>query len=243
MRLLKSGHISLISCNFSVFGKCKDIEYLTLVNLLDDYVPLVLRICSIVFKRYNYELYCKSLFHCWIMCVSQTPLQQTLLVTLSLFQHWQENSYTMFETVRQYLVALDKYPVENFHSVLRGRTKDTDTAEQIAFKAKEIDACEHEIHSFKSTFVPERKFNFSSKKINSLKAKAAQFLASKFKSLNDHPNMATQLPRVRRQPKHLTKWKLPTTKSLHLDSLQLNKLQIQPGKLNMTRKDPTLYKD
>ncbi len=200
---------------FSVFDKCKDIEYLTLVNLLDNYVPLVLSIYSIVFKcnNYIYELYCKSLFHCWIMCVvfRRRHYNKALLVTLSLFQHWQENSYTMFETVRQYLVALDEYPVENFHSVLRGRTKDTDTAEQIAFKAKEIDACKHELHSFKSTFVPERKFNFSSKKINSLKAKAAhvQFLASKFKSLNDHPNMATQLPRVRRQPKHLTKWKLP----------------------------------
>ena len=46
----------------SVFGKCKDIEY-----LLDNYVPLVLSIYSIVFKCNSYDLYCQSLLHCWII--------------------------------------------------------------------------------------------------------------------------------------------------------------------------------
>ena len=61
----------------------------------------------------------------------------------------------------------------------------------------------------KSTFVPSRKFNFSSKKIDMLKFKAAEILATKFESLNHNPNMATLQPRVPRQPKQLTKWKLP----------------------------------
>ncbi len=106
----------------------------------------------------------------------------------------------MFETVRQHLAAFDEYPVENFHSVLRRRTKETDTADEIASKAKEIDACKHELHSFQSTFVPPRKFNFSSKRINKLKAKAAQFLTIKFESLFTHPNQAVQQPRVKRHP-------------------------------------------
>ncbi|CAB4023389.1 Hypothetical predicted protein [Paramuricea clavata] len=73
---------------------------------------------------------------------------KALLVNLSLFQHWEENTHSMFETARQYIVAFDEYPVENFHSVLRARTKETDSADQIAFKAKEIDACKHELHNF-----------------------------------------------------------------------------------------------
>jgi hypothetical protein len=196
----------------SVFGKCKDIEYLTLVSLLDNYVPLVLSIYSIVFKCNSYDLYCQSLLHCWIMFVvfRRRHYNKALLLTLSLFQHWQENIHSMFETMRQYIVAFNEYPVENFHSVLRARTKETDSADQIVFKAKEIDACKHELHSFKSVFVPTKRFNYSSKRINTLKAKAAKFLTSKFESLNDHPNMATQQPRVRRQTKYLTKWKLPT---------------------------------
>lgn len=115
----------------------------------------------------------------------------------------------MFETLRQHLVAFDEYPVENFHSVLRRRTKETDTADHIALKAKEIDACKHNLHSFQSVFVPLRKFNFSSKRINKLKTKAAEFLTVKFETLYANPNKAVQQPRDPRQPKNTSKWRLP----------------------------------
>ncbi len=67
----------------------------------------------------------------------------------------------MHEIIQQFLAALDEYPVENFHFVLRARTNVSDTAEQIREKAKEIDACKKEMHEFQSSFVPPRKFNFS----------------------------------------------------------------------------------
>jgi hypothetical protein len=51
----------------SVFCFCKDIEFLTLVNLVGNYVPLVLSIYSIVFKCNDYELYCKSLLRILVM--------------------------------------------------------------------------------------------------------------------------------------------------------------------------------
>ena len=70
-------------------------------------------------------------------------------------------------------------------------------------------APKNEMSSFKSTFVPSRNFNFSSKKIDILKSKAAEFLETKFESLNHNPNMATLQPSAPRQPKQLTKWKLP----------------------------------
>ena len=66
---------------------------------------------------------------------------KALLIMLSTFLHLQENTSTMFETLRQNLVAFDKYAGENFHSILRKRTKETGTAEEISFKAREIDAC------------------------------------------------------------------------------------------------------
>jgi hypothetical protein len=195
----------------SVFFKCKDIEYLTLINLLDSYVPLVLSIYSIVFKCNKYKEFSLSLLRCWVMCVvfRRRHYNKALLVSLSIFHHWQENSPTMYETLCNYLVTLDEYPVENFHSVLRGRTKETDSPDQIAFKAKEIDACKHMLQSFQSAFVPPRKFTFSRKKIDGLKAKAAEFLTNKFETLHDNPNMAVELARKPRQPKYMTKWKLP----------------------------------
>ena len=194
----------------SVFDKCKDVQYLTLVNLLDNYVPLVLSIYSIVFKCNNFDQYCQSLLHCWIMCTvfCRRHYNKVLLIMLSLFKHWKDNAHSMFETLRQYLVAFDEYPVENFHSILRARTN-TDSAEQIALKAKEIDACKHELHSFKSVFVPPKRFNYSAKGINALKTKAAKFLTTKFECINNHPHMANQQPRVIRQPKNITKWHLP----------------------------------
>lgn len=206
-----------------VFNKCKDIEYLTLLNLLDNYVPLVLSIYSIIFKSNNLELYREALLHCWIMFVvfGRRHYNKALLVMLSLIQHWQKKSPSMFHIIHHYLTALDEYPVENFHSILRGRTKETDTAEQIALKAKEIDQCKHELHSFKAAFVPTKRFNFSSKKINNLKEKAAKFLAKKFKTLNDNQNMAALQPRAKRQLKSTTRWKLP---NLFGDKVVTNKV-------------------
>ena len=196
---------------FSVFYKCKDIEFLTLVNLLDNYIPLVLSIYSIVFKCNKYELFYQSLIHCWVMFVvfRRRHYNKALLVTLSAFLHWQENIPSMFNILHQHLLAFAEYPVENFHSVLRRRTKETDTADHIALKAKEIDACKHDLNAFQSVFVPPRKFNFSTKRIDKLKTKAAEFLTNKFETLYTNPNKAVQQPRAPRQPKHTSKWKLP----------------------------------
>ena len=176
------------------FANCKDIEFLTLLNLVDNYVPLVLSIYSVVFKCSNYNLYCKSLFRCWIMMMTFhcRHYDKALLIILSTFKYWQENTHPMHEVIQQFLVALDEYPVENFHSVLRARTSVSDTAEQIREKAKEIDACKNEMHEFQLSFVPLRKFNFSRKRINNVKTRAAEFLVGKFKAIHSQPGRATQ---------------------------------------------------
>jgi hypothetical protein len=139
----------------SVFTNCKDIEFLTLINLIDNYVPLVLSIYSIVFKCSKYDLYCKSLFRCWIMMMvfCRRHYDKALLVALSTLKYWDDNTHPMHQIVQQFLAAFDEYPVENFHSVLRARTNETDTAEQIREKAKEIDACKKELHELQSTSV------------------------------------------------------------------------------------------
>ena len=194
-----------------VFCHCKDIEFLTFVNLVDNYVPLVLSVYSIVFKCNDYDLYCKSLLRTWVMFMvfRRRHYDKALLVLLSTFMHWQENDHPMYHTLRQALVAFDEYPVENFHSLLRARTTASDGAEQISLKAKEIDACKHELHLFKSMFVPPKKFNFSSKTIDNLKVKAAEFITEKIEVLHNNPGQAVLQPRVKGQNKQVTKWRLP----------------------------------
>jgi hypothetical protein len=195
----------------SAFSQCKDIEYLTLINLVDNYVPVVLSIYSIVFKCNNYNLYSISLLRCWVMLMvfRRRHYDKALLIVLSLFEYWQDKDHPMHQTIKQFLVAFDEYPVENFHSVLRARTTETDTAEQIRVKAKEIDLCKKELHEFQSAFVPPKKFNFSSKRIDKLKVRAAIFLFKKFEAINLNPGQANQIPRQRKQRKDLTKWTLP----------------------------------
>ena len=211
MEVLYGGWKLVRDMIFSVFYKCKDIEFLTLVNPPDNYIPLVLSIYSIVFKCNKYELFYESLIHYWVMFVvfRQCHYDKALLVPLSARLHWQENIPSMFNTLHQHLLAFDEYPVENFHLLLRRRTKEADTADHIALKAKEIDVCKHDLNAFQSVFVPPRKFNFSTKRIDKLKTKAAKFLTNKFETLHTNPNKAFQQPRAPRQPKHTSKWKLP----------------------------------
>ena len=65
------------------------------------------------------------------------------------------------------------------------------------------------MQEFQSSFVPPRKFNFSRKRIDNLKTKAAEFLVNKFQAIHSHPGQAIQQPKQHRQRKDLTKWVLP----------------------------------
>ena len=69
----------------------------------------------------------------------------------------------------------------------------------LSLKAKEIDACKHELHLFKSMFVPPKKFNFSSNTIDHLKVKAAEFITEKIEVLHNNPGQAELQPRVKGQ--------------------------------------------
>ena len=90
------------------------------------------------------------------------------------------------------------------------------------------------MEEFQSSFVPPRKFNFSRKRIDNLKTKAAEFLVNKFETIHSHPGQATQQPRKHRQRKDLTKWLLPNLfgdEFCHLDFPQWKGHLTQTGKL------------
>ena len=108
LELIYGGWTLIRDTILSVFGKCKSIEYLTLVNLLDNYAPLVLSIYSAVFKSNNYDYYWQSPFHCWIMFVvfRRRHYTKALLVIMSLFQHWEDNNHPRFEMLSIYLSLL-----------------------------------------------------------------------------------------------------------------------------------------
>ena len=195
----------------SVFTHCKDIEVLISVNLIDNYVPLVLSINSVVFKSNSYNLYCASLCRCWIMFMvfHRRHYDKALLLALSTFKYLQAKDHPMHHTIQKFLVAFDKYPVENFDSGLGATTFETDFAEQIREKAKEMDICQDELQAFQSPLFLPRQFSFSRKRINGLKKKAVEFWVQKFRAIDLQPGIASQLPRKPRQNKEVSEWLLP----------------------------------
>ncbi len=69
LKVIYGGWTLVRNMILSAFCKCKDVQYLTLLNLLDNYVPSVLSVYSIIFKCNKYELFLKSLLYCWVMFV------------------------------------------------------------------------------------------------------------------------------------------------------------------------------
>eukprot|EP00794_Sanderia_malayensis_P002757 gene2757-3187_t len=177
----------------AAFSNCKDVEYLTFLNLLDNYIPLTLCVYSVVLKSNMADEYYHSLFRCWLMFLMfrRRHYDKAPLIALSNVEYWKQVGHPIINSITSSLSAFDEYPVENFHSLLRAKTTSTDQACRIALKGKEIDSRKHELHEFKSTYVPPRKFAFSRKNIDSMKVKAAEYITEKFANLIQNAGQAT----------------------------------------------------
>ena len=69
------------------------------------------------------------------MTFQRRHYDKALLIILPTFKYWQDNTHPMHDVIQQFLVAVEEYPIESFHSLLRARTSVFDTAEQIREKA------------------------------------------------------------------------------------------------------------
>ena len=55
---------------------------------------------------------------------------------LAMITHWGMHHPGLYQMVQSNLALFDEYPVENAHSIIRAKTNDSDTAEQLIQKAK-----------------------------------------------------------------------------------------------------------
>ena len=197
---------------FLAFGSSKDIQYLALVNLLDNYLPTALSIYSVVFKSNNLEQYMYAMLRIWIMffCFKRRHYNKAPLVWLSNVLYWQESDHPIFQLLMECLQVDDEYPVENFHSILRGQTNDYSSPDDIQRKAREINANKNVLRQFQTHFVPPKSSTYNHNQLRILKLKSSEYLASIFKDIFLHPHQAQQLPRTPRQSKDVTKWLLPS---------------------------------
>ena len=157
------------------FFKFKDLEYGTLLNLLDNYIPLVLSIYSISFKLNNFAEYFRAMIRIWIMftCLNRRHYDKAPLVWINMCSHWGKYSPELYNLLRNYITIFDEYPVENTHSILRAQTKSSDSADQLRKKAKTIFQSKEKQCNFRSFFTAPKQFSFSQNQLQFLKVKCA----------------------------------------------------------------------
>ncbi|PKY57661.1 hypothetical protein RhiirA4_478870 [Rhizophagus irregularis] len=144
------------------FKNTKDIEYLMMIDLLDNSLPLTLDIYTKLFRCGFFEGYL------------ETPL-----IFLSDVFYWTLNEHPMVDILNNHLSIFNDYFVENFHSSLRYQTAESNTDKQIIQKAKTIDI-ERNHEGFKDIFINTRNISISKVKLISLEKKVSLFLLSLF---------------------------------------------------------------
>ena len=195
------------------FSQFKDVQYGTLLNLLDNYIPLVLSIYSISFKLNHFSEYFRAIIRIWIMftCLRRRHYNKTPLVWINMCLHWGKYSPHLYELLRKYITIFDEYPVENTHSILRAQTKSSDTADQLRKKAKAIFQSKEKQSNFRSFFTSPKQFSFSHSQLQFLKVKCAQVLSLMFKKIAQAPGessfSSSRNNATTRNPSHVS---LPT---------------------------------
>ena len=162
------------------FSKCKLMQYGILLNLLDNYLPLVLIIYAISFKENKFDEYFKAVIRVWTMfyCFHRKHYDKAPLVWISKVGHWARNYNKLYKTLQKNISCTDEYPVENAHSVIRSQTNPSDECETISKKAKMIFTSKAELKNFKTAFTPPKTFSFTRNVLHALKVKAAQLIGN-----------------------------------------------------------------
>ncbi|XP_028515844.1 uncharacterized protein LOC114575348 [Exaiptasia diaphana] len=175
------------------FSICKDLEYRTLLNLLDNYLPLILTIYSVTFKLNNFNEYFNGIIRIWTMfvCLERHHYNKAPLVWLAMCTYWGIYHPGMYNLLRQSLAIFDEYPVENAHSIIRSKTNTNDTAEKLEKKAKAIFQSKRTQKNFKDNFTPSKKQNHALNNLRTIKAKCAVILTSMFSQIAKHPGKAS----------------------------------------------------
>src|SRR4051812_9604812 len=163
------------------FGNIKDVEYLMMIDLLDNSLPLTLDIYTKLFRCGFFEGYLESIIKIWILFqrLHRHNYNKAPLIFLSDIFYWTLNDHPILDILKNNLPIFNDYFVENFYSSLRYQTAESNSDKQIIQKAKSIDI-ERNDDGFKNTFINTRNTNISKVKLISLEKKVSLFLLSLF---------------------------------------------------------------
>ena len=167
---------------------CKDAEYVTLKDFLDNVIPLVLDIYALFFRAGDFNSYVESCFRVWTIFLKFRRKNYTKapLMFLSDIFYWQSKNHSILKTMNAELPKFSDSPVEIFHSLLRRNTEKHLTANQIIKEARYINYLRFNDDGFKENFVHNSTwavYQFSSRNIAILTRKTACFLLDCFSDI------------------------------------------------------------
>ena len=143
------------------YKKFNDVQFLTLLHLLDNNVPISLSVYSVLFKSNGHGAYFNAIMQLWTMiwvCKGR-QYDKSLLVWLAQRIYWQQIGHPMFRTAVNHMEEEDEYPIEHFHGQIREETNGYDTAATIRVKASWIDHTKLQLHNSRSWFLPPVRAN------------------------------------------------------------------------------------
>ena len=169
------------------FSCCRDVEYLTLKALLDDTIPLVLNIYATIFRSGDWDGYIEACVRIWCLFArfKRRNYNKAPLFFLSDVWYWESINHPILEILKKHLVAFSDYPVENYHSLIRRQTRETDTPEQLSRTARVINCLRHD-NVFRSTFVSSTKYPYCKEDLIGLTNKASIFLLELFTDVKNN---------------------------------------------------------
>ena len=162
----------------SKFAKCKDIQYLVLLNLLDNYSSVVLSIYSVVFKLNDFKNYLMSFVRAWVMfvCFKRRHYDKSLLIWFGTYLYWKERHPELAHLLETFVTIFDEYVVENTHSIIRRTINLLDPMSVMVKKVKAIFANTTAQATFRETFGYTKNYTFSKNEMRYLKLKATKFI-------------------------------------------------------------------
>lgn len=97
---------------------CKDIEYQTVLDLLDNLILATFDIYAILFHSSSFDEYVETNFRIWTfaLCWKCKNYNKAPLVFLSDIFYWEDIDHPFLRAIKTFLSNFNDYPVENMHS-------------------------------------------------------------------------------------------------------------------------------
>ena len=175
------------------FGNCKDHEYICILYLLEDVVPLVFYQYSI-FRCGNMDMYYDVMMRMAILfiCWQRRHYNKSTLSWLSDADYQRSNLPEYWSTKVKWLALITEKKFEIWHSLLRAKTDTFFPAEQIQTVARTLAAAGF-MADFVEFFCPSYIRGTSENNLSVIAGKAAEFIIQLFKEIATNTGKSTQV--------------------------------------------------